>query len=471
MQKFIALLTTVTCTEELDAFNAFVKKVHINALHRNINAKQSIRIGISSHTPISLPPFFVHPTIKVSFRILSHKYSAKSFVRVSVNNFANTEANAAKDPESIDKGPKSNPGEGHIICELSKCSVKPVFSTYRASYPLKFISPRTHSPHLAAVYLLTYGGGLVSGDVISVKIECLEGVNLMLLTQGSTKVYKKRNLGQQKHPRNYSVAVKEDLNAPPISPKTVIPSSSSSTSTTQQKINARIHKNSLLLQLPEPTTCFRDSVFTQRQTFALEDETASIVCLDWFTSGRMSRGEKWEFLRYESGVDILVEEELVFRDVVSLVQRHQNNTTVFSFDEITHNLIKDRLEPYQCYATCVIYGPRVRSLMRHVLEEFDSIVVNKSTRLPELIWSASVLSSNSDNRNRGDRNHSNQSNDDSNRSESEDSNRSESEDNLRGLVVKVAGTATEMVRNFLCTVVLKGLDGIVGDDLFTQFRS
>ncbi|CAG8463307.1 7199_t:CDS:1 [Ambispora leptoticha] len=354
--------------------------------------------------------------------------------------------------------PKPNPGEGHIICELSKCSVKPVFSTYRASYPLKFISPRTHSPHLAAVYLLTYGGGLVSGDVISVKVECLEGVNLMLLTQGSTKVYKMRNLGQQRH--SDSVVFKETKEATiesDTSPKTTI-SSSSSITPTQQKLYARIHKNSLLLQLPEPTTCFRDSMFTQRQTFTLEDETASVVCLDWFTSGRMSRGEKWEFLRYESGVDILMEEKLVFRDVVSLVQHHpnpnQNQTTVSSFDEITHNLIKDRLEPYQCYATCVIYGPRVRQLMRHVLEEFDLIVVHKSTRMPELIWSASVLSSNSSTTSV------NQSNG--------NSNDGDKENHLSGLVVKVAGTTTEMVRNFLCTVVLKGLDDIVGDDLFTR---
>ncbi|CAG8630480.1 10813_t:CDS:1 [Cetraspora pellucida] len=317
---------------------------------------------------------------------------------------------------------KPPPGHGKIACHLPSGTRKPAFSTFRASYPLKFLTPKVHIPYLAAVYFLSYGGGMVSGDSICIDIETFQNVNLMLLTQGSTKIYKQRAQKESIHDSS------ECLQAEPKNLSSV----------TRQSLNAYVHESSLLLQLPEPTTCFRDAEYVQSQIFSLENG-ASVVILDWFTSGRMSRGERWEFARYESGVNLLIGGKLVLRDVV-LLQNGDYNNNCASFmknkDENNINNLNRRLEPYECFATLVIYGPKVISLTNHIMDEFDKIVVDKMDKIADLIWSASAL-------------------------------RIEEKTN-RGVVIKVAGVTTEIVRSFLVGVALKGLNEIIGENLFER---
>ncbi|CAG8546571.1 1343_t:CDS:2 [Paraglomus occultum] len=306
-----------------------------------------------------------------------------------------------------------HPGHGLISCCIPSASTKPAFCNFAASYPLKFLSPRTHSPSLAAVYLLSYGGGLVSGDFITIDVECHAGVNLMLLTQGSTKVFKRR-------PRTVRTDAMKDAKS----------------KRTEQRLNVRVYSNALIMQLPDPTTCFRGADYKQRQTFRLEDDTASAIILDWFTSGRMSRGERWEFMRYESGVDLFVGENMVFRDVVLLQDQHKNG---YDDDELdlssARNLdLKSTLHPYECFATLLLYGPKVLPLAEDILGEFKKITIHKSSKLIELLWSVSVIY----------------------RREAVDTERS-----IGGVVVKIAGTTTEMVRNFLNNVCLRGLADLV----------
>jgi len=303
---------------------------------------------------------------------------------------------------------KPLPGHGQIVCHVSSSTTKPSFSTFRASYPIKLLTPKVHSPYLAAVYIITYGGGLVSGDSVSLSVETHPNVNLMLLTQGSTKVYKQR-------PGKLFVNNNIQQNGGEL----VRPEG------TRQKLDAFIHKNSILLQLPDPTTCFRDADFTQRQLFKLQDVTSSVIILDWFTCGRMSRGERWDFLKYDSGIDLFLGDKLIFRDVVLLKNDNQNSS-----------ILKKRLEPYECYATLLLYGPRIVPLINYIIEEFNKIVIGKINEMPELVWSASILG--------------------------------EKQDKINGVVVKIAGVTTELVRNFLIEVAFKDLESIIGENLFKR---
>ncbi|CAJ0840295.1 1942_t:CDS:2, partial [Entrophospora sp. SA101] len=297
---------------------------------------------------------------------------------------------------------KSPSGHGEIIIKMpSGTSTKPSFSTLQASYPLKFLSPKTYTPYLAAIYILTYGGGMVSGDKIFINIECHENVNLMLLTQGSTKIYKKRQISDQFNNNNDNGLE------------------------TTQNLNVIVQKNSFVLQLPEPTTCFYDSEFVQHQKYSLENHTSSVIILDWFTSGRMSRGERWEFLKYESGIDLFVNNKLIFRDVVLLKRK---------FDDYISRSSTPKED--------ILYGPKVTLLINNIVEEFDKIVVGKASKMPDLIWSSSGL-------------------------DTKQHNDGEISD-LKGLVLKVAGVTTEIVKNFLIEVALKDLDELVGDNLFKR---
>ncbi len=77
--------------------------------------------------------------------------------------------------------------------------------------------------------------------------------------------------------------------------------------------------DAVLLLLPDPVTPFSSSSYSQTQTFYLENSHSSAaVILDWFTSGRMARGEEWAFERYRSVNEIWIHGRRVARDVMLL---------------------------------------------------------------------------------------------------------------------------------------------------------
>ena len=81
-----------------------------------------------------------------------------------------------------DQGGRQNKaGAGHIALDLHGDHA--VFSALSYRYPLKILSPRIHEPAVAIAYLLTYGGGLVSGDRIDLSVTVASGASLLLLTQ------------------------------------------------------------------------------------------------------------------------------------------------------------------------------------------------------------------------------------------------------------------------------------------------
>lgn len=59
-----------------------------------------------------------------------------------------------------------------------------VFSDLSFTYPLKLISPKIPAPNPVAIaYVLSYGGGLISGDQIDLNVETRKEATLILLTQ------------------------------------------------------------------------------------------------------------------------------------------------------------------------------------------------------------------------------------------------------------------------------------------------
>ncbi|CAN5526997.1 hypothetical protein BH10PLA1_BH10PLA1_14890 [soil metagenome] len=70
-------------------------------------------------------------------------------------------------------------------------------------------------------------------------------------------------------------------------------------------LNASIEDGALLAVLPDAVSCFTDARYEQRQRFDLAP-TASLLLLDWFTCGRLARGERWAFDRYHSRNEIFI---------------------------------------------------------------------------------------------------------------------------------------------------------------------
>ncbi|KAF8140373.1 UreD-domain-containing protein [Boletus edulis] len=228
-------------------------------------------------------------------------------------------------------------GQGRITCVSHGPSV--VFTELSATYPLKLLSPKLAQDAVAIVYVLSYGGGLINGDHVKIDVNVKDGCKLVLLSQGSTKVFKTRpgdrpstRLGQPTH------------TAPNV---------------TTYVTEATVAPGSALFLLPDPVTCFRAAAYSQTQRITLSRD-ASLVLLDWVTSGRKSMGEEWVFSRYHS------------------------------LNEETAETAQ--LKPYSCYATVILSGPLVQDVVAQLDKLYQSKTVFKTASPARMVWALSPIS-------------------------------------------------------------------------------
>ncbi|KAK0526173.1 hypothetical protein OC835_005385 [Tilletia horrida] len=253
-----------------------------------------------------------------------------------------------------------------------------IFSHLEYAFPLKLLHARTSSHNasaqihnrnknkgkdtksngVAALYIVSYGGGLVSGDDVSLDLDIGPRCTLLTLTQGSTKVFKMR--------------------APSASPGTGAPVEG----WTAQTLRYLVRPHATLLVLPDPVTPYSAARYAQTQRFDLRDAArCSCVVLDWFTPGRVhyaassspssslrSAGELWDFAAYSSRNEFRIGGHVVARDVLLL-----ENPLFASGDEYgggdddeeeeerakrpRPNALAHAMHPYTAYGTLFLYAP------------------------------------------------------------------------------------------------------------------
>ncbi|KAH8835231.1 UreD urease accessory protein-domain-containing protein [Flagelloscypha sp. PMI_526] len=223
------------------------------------------------------------------------------------------------------------------------------FTELSCTYPLKLLSPRVPRDRLAVAYIMSYGGGLVGGDYVHLNTTVQDNAVLLLLSQGSTKVFKQRPFQRL---------------------------SSATSQRTTQRLHFELQDVSTLLLLPDAVTCFSGSSYDQIQSFNLSP-TSSLVLLDWVTSGRKSRGENWDFERYCSFNEVFIGGQRVARDSLLLEQPR----------------LKERMAGYSCFAMLFLFGDTVKRVVEELEIEYAKISLHASTKPPtdDVIWSMSVL--------------------------------------------------------------------------------
>ncbi|CEG70851.1 Putative Urease accessory protein UreD [Rhizopus microsporus] len=311
----------------------------------------------------------------------------------------------------------NEPGRGILICQCYGNMSK--FERIHAQYPLKFIPTSGHAARLAVVYMLSYGGGIISGDTFNIDIVVKKDAILLLMTQGNTKVFKDRvdqrlwltSLGslvptiQFFNTREQQTAVKPSV----------------------QIIHSQVEPQATLLVLPDPVTCFRDASFQSKQVFHLAD-SSQLVLLDWFTCGRLTRGEVWSFRHYSSRIDVHVDQKIVIKDAMVLedeeYMKKKEKETAYA----------ERLHPYLCFATLIIISSGQGALSECVSglqkksEAMRLLPLSlNSEKERQVLWSMSPIMKN------------------------------------RGVLVRMAGMTTELVRDFVKHECLVHLQQIVGE--------
>jgi len=251
----------------------------------------------------------------------------------------------------------SKAGQGIIKTSLLPPAT-PSLSTLTYTYPLKLIAPSaTTLPHnghtILLIFFLTYGGGLVAGDAIDLSITLAASTRLVLVTQGSTKIFKTPN-------------------------RLVV---------SRQTLDVRIGNGAGLCYLPDPTQPFAESCYEHKQVFAIEDG-ASLCVLDWVSEGRSARGEKWDFRRWTGKNEIWTSpsgeaveygafsnQRLLLRDNVILDDER---------DGLAEGFV-GRMDGLGVFGTLILRGAMFEKLGKYLMDEFMQL-----SRIGGRNWSSSA---------------------------------------------------------------------------------
>jgi urease accessory protein len=242
--------------------------------------------------------------------------------------------------KAADKGISSPTRPGHGALEIQFVSGQSAVIGARSASPLKLLTPRPRGESVWA-YTSSFGGGLVAGDQTQLEIQVGAGSRCFLGTQASTKIYRNPRLRPCGH-----------------------------------VTHARLGTDALLVFAPDPVQPFAESSYAQQQDFRLSPG-ASLVLLDWFTAGRVARGEEWQFRRLQTRNSIYLEKtsdekkttrELVFVDSILLRSEEGPMSS------------QHRVGRYRCFAMLLFLGPKVAALSDSIRAEVAAQPVGRETQ-------------------------------------------------------------------------------------------
>jgi urease accessory protein len=229
--------------------------------------------------------------------------------------------------------------EGSASLEVEVVCGESTLVSASASSPLKLLTPCARGKSVWA-YASNFGGGLVAGDQTRLDLRIGASARCFVGTQASTKVY--RNPAR-------------------------LPCSHTT--------RATLENEALLVFAPDAVQAFAGSTYRQRQEFHLA-EGAGLVLLDWFTSGRAARGERWVFNHFQSRNDVFMRGERVLVDSILL-------------NAETGDLASShRTGRFNCFAMLLLIGASVREATANLLAEISARPIE---RTGPLVCSASPV--------------------------------------------------------------------------------
>jgi urease accessory protein len=152
----------------------------------------------------------------------------------------------------------------------------------RSIQPLKIINPAAPASPACHAVLASYGGGLVAGDSIRLRVRCEADSRLLLSTQANTRIFKSID-GRQ----------------------------------AEQRTEGVLQENTLAVVLPDPLVPQAASRYHQTQHWHLA-ESATLLLADWWHAGRTDLGEKFAFTTFATELRVSVAGRLALLDRFAL---------------------------------------------------------------------------------------------------------------------------------------------------------
>lgn len=196
--------------------------------------------------------------------------------------------------------------------------------------PLRLLTPRAGGESVWA-YASSFGGGLVAGDLNAIEIKLDPDARCFFTTQSATKVYK--TCGGK---------------------------------SARQQLCAQVSDGALLVLAPDPVQAFANSRFEQRQQFYLT-ASANLALVDWMSSGRSARDERWAFECYSTRNEIYRENKLILSDALEL----KTGAGLSRF--VSGNL--------DCLATLILTGPALAMESQAILQKVNGTPIDPQAGL------------------------------------------------------------------------------------------
>ena len=148
--------------------------------------------------------------------------------------------------------------------------------------PLKIINPAAPASPACHAVLASYGGGLVAGDSIRLRVRCEADTRFLLTTQANTRIFK-----------------------------------SIDGSLTEQLTEGYLADNALAVVLPDPLVPQAASRYHQSQHWHLAPG-ATLLLADWWHAGRTDADEKFAFTTFSTELRVSVAGRLALLDRFAL---------------------------------------------------------------------------------------------------------------------------------------------------------
>ena len=170
---------------------------------------------------------------------------------------------------------------GILFLEFEKREDRTILSESYSKSPMHVFQPfYPDDTGCAFTHLFNAAGGLVCGDRIEIHIRLKENSHVLATTPSATKIYR------------------------------------SSGDFARQETEITIRKGGLFEYLPCYVIPFANASYHQKIKVTMEEDTAAIL-LDFFTTGRLARGEHLQFDQYSSTMEInYFEESILFEKAI-----------------------------------------------------------------------------------------------------------------------------------------------------------
>jgi urease accessory protein len=194
------------------------------------------------------------------------------------------------------------------VLEVARVGGRSVVVDRRAASPLRLLCPR-NAGSAAWTYTSTFGGGLVDGDDVRLRVAVGAGASALVATQASTKAYPAPN-------------------------------------GVHQRLEATVGEEAILVLLSEPLVPFAGARVDSLLDLELAGD-ATVVTVESLAAGRVATGERWAAARCQTRVRVRRAGVTVLDDGLLL--------------DPAHGDVPARMGHFDVWANVILSGPRVRA--------------------------------------------------------------------------------------------------------------